>query len=58
MEAGTLSFSIKGTGTRVIKGLLNRNNSRKVDLKLRNVDLVEGFYTNIILVALLRVASI
>ena len=58
VKAGTLSFSIKGTGTRVIKGLFNGNNGRKVDLELRNVDLVEGFYTNIVLVALLRVASI
>ena len=58
VEAGTSSFSIKGTGTRVIKGLLNGKNGRKVDLELRNVDLVEGFHTNIVSAALLRVAGI
>ena len=58
VEAGTSSFRIKGTGTRVMKGILTGMNGRKVDLELRNVDLVEGFHTNIVSAALLRAAGI
>ena len=58
MEAGSSAFSIRGTGTRVIKEALLSVSGIKLDLTLRNVDLVEGFYTNIISEALLRDAKI
>ena len=58
VEAGSSAFSIRGTGTRVIKGALLGVGGVKLDLTLRNVDLVEGFHTNIISEALLRDAKI
>ncbi len=55
VEAGTQSIPVVGRRIRLIKGILNRPNGPKtVDLKLLNVAVVEGFYTNIVSEALLR----
>jgi hypothetical protein len=55
VEAGTQSIPVVGRRIRLIKGILNRLNSPKtVDLKLLNIAVVEGFYTNIVSEALLR----
>ena len=58
VEAGTAAFSVKGSGTRVIKGALRGVGGAMLDLTLYNVDLVEGFHTNIISESLLRVAKV
>jgi hypothetical protein len=55
VEAGTQSIPVASRGTRLIKGVLNRpNRAKTVDLKLSNIVVVEGFYTNIVSEALLR----
>ena len=43
-----MAFSIRGTGIYVIKGAFLSVGSVKLDLTLRNVDLVKSFYINII----------
>ena len=58
MEAGSSTFSIKGYGKRILKGVLTGTNSAKLDLVLNNVYLVEGFHTNIISEALLTKAGL
>jgi hypothetical protein len=55
VEAGTQSIPVVSRRIRLIKGILNRLNSPKtVNLKLLNIVVVEGFYTNIVSEALLR----
>ena len=44
---------------RVLKKVLNGLNSKNtIDLKLKNIIVIEGFYINIILIVLLRATSI
>ena len=44
---------------RVLKKVLNSLNSKNIiDLKLKNIIIVKGFYINIILIVLLRATSI
>ena len=46
-------------GERVLKKVLNSpNNKNIIDLKLKNIVIVKGFYINIILMVLLRAISI
>ena len=52
VKARTQAFLILGTGTRVLKGVLNRARRKGTkDLTLTKVIVVEGFYVNIILKA-------
>ena len=44
---------------RVLKKVLNSlNNKNTMDLKLKNIVIIKGFYINIILIVLLRATSI
>jgi hypothetical protein len=52
IEAGSSSLLVISRGTRIIKSILNGKNS-KVNLVLRNVVMIKGFYMNIIFKALL-----
>jgi hypothetical protein len=48
VEAGTQAFPITGYGKRVFKGFVTLRSGRKVDLKLSDVAVVEGFHLNIV----------
>ena len=44
---------------KVLKKVLNNSNSKNtIDLKLKNIIVIKGFYINIILMVLLRAISI
>jgi hypothetical protein len=53
VEAKTSILLITRHGTRTFKGLFNKRNSKRVNLVLRDVAIVKGFYINIVLEALL-----
>jgi hypothetical protein len=52
IKARTFILLITRRGTRTFKRLFNKRNSKKVNLVLRNVVVVKGFYINIVLEAL------
>ena len=59
MQVGSFSLSILKYKEKVLKKVLNSLNSKNIiDLKLKNVIIVKGFYINIILIVLLRATSI
>ena len=59
VQVGSFSLLILKYKERVLKKVLNSLNSKNiVDLKLKNVVVVKGFYINIILIVLLYATSI
>jgi hypothetical protein len=52
IKVRSLSFLIINCNTCMIKSILNKKNN-KVDLVLRNIVIIKGFYMNIIFKALL-----
>ena len=59
VQVGSSSFPILGRKERVLKKVLNSLNGKNImDLKLKNIVVVKGFYINIILMVLLRATSI
>jgi hypothetical protein len=52
VEVGTSVLLIIRRGTRTFKGLFNRRDGKRVNLVLRDVAVVKGFYVNIVLEAL------
>ena len=59
MQVNSFSFPILRYRERVLKKVLNNLNSKNIiDLKLKNIVIVKGFYINIILMVLLRATSI
>jgi hypothetical protein len=53
VEAGTFILLITRHGTRTFKGLFNKRDGKRVNLVLRDVAVVKGFYINIVSEALL-----
>jgi hypothetical protein len=53
VEARTFILLIIRHGTRTFKGLFNKRDDKRVNLVLRDVAIVKGFYINIVLEALL-----
>jgi hypothetical protein len=53
VEAKTFILLITRHGTRTFKGLFNKRDGKRVNLVLRDVAVVKGFYINIVLEALL-----
>jgi hypothetical protein len=53
IEARTFILLITRHGTRTFKRLFNRRDSKRVNLMLRDIVVVKGFYINIVLKALL-----
>jgi hypothetical protein len=53
VEVGTFILLITRRGTYTFKGLFNKRDSKRVNLVLRDVVIVKGFYINIISEALL-----
>jgi hypothetical protein len=53
IKAKTSMLLITRHGTRTFKGLFNKRDSKRVNLVLRDVVIVKGFYINIVLEALL-----
>jgi hypothetical protein len=53
VEARTSILLIIRRGTRTFKGLFNKRDGKRVNLMLRDVVIVKGFYINIVLEALL-----
>jgi hypothetical protein len=53
VEAKTFILLITRHGTRTFKGLFNKRDGKRVNLVLRDVAVVKGFYVNIVLEALL-----
>jgi hypothetical protein len=53
VEVGTFILLITRRGTRTFKGLFNKRDGKRVNLVLRDVVIVKGFYINIVLEALL-----
>jgi hypothetical protein len=53
IKARTFIFLITRHGTCTFKGLFNKKDNKRVNLVLRNVVVVKGFYINIVLEALL-----
>jgi hypothetical protein len=53
VEARTFIFLITRRGTYTFKGLFNKRDGKRVNLVLRDVVVVKGFYINIVLKALL-----
>ena len=59
MQVSSFFLPILKRRERVLKKILNSLNSKNiVDLKLKNIIVVKGFYINIILMVLLRAISI
>ena len=59
MQVGSFSLPILRYRERVLKKVLNSSNSKNIiDLKLKNIVIVKGFYINIILIVLLHAISI
>jgi hypothetical protein len=52
IKARTSILLITRHGTRIFKGLFNKRDSKRVNLVLRNVVVVKGFYINIVSKAL------
>jgi hypothetical protein len=52
VEVRTFILLITRRGTRTFKGLFNKRDSKRVNLVLRDVAVVKGFYVNIVLKAL------
>jgi hypothetical protein len=53
VEARTSMLLITRRGTRTFKGLFNKRDGKRVNLVLRDVAIVKGFYINIVSKALL-----
>jgi hypothetical protein len=53
IKARTFILLITRRGTRTFKGLFNKKDSKRVNLVLRDVVVVKGFYINIVSKALL-----
>ena len=59
VQVGSFSLSILRYKERVLKKMLNSLNSKNtIDLKLKNIVIIKGFYINIILMVLLHATSI
>ena len=59
MQVGSFSLPILRRKEKVLKKVLNSLNSKNIiDLKLKNIVIIKGFYINIILIVLLRATSI
>ena len=59
VQVSSSFFPILKRGERVLKKVLNGLNSKNiVDLKLKNIVVIKGFYINIILMVLLHATSI
>ena len=59
MQVNSFFLPILRRKERVLKKILNNpNNKNIIDLKLKNIVVIEGFYINIILMVLLRATSI
>ena len=59
MQVSSFSLPIFKYRERVLKKVLNSLNSKNIiDLKLKNIVIVKGFYINIILMVLLHATSI
>ena len=59
MQVSSFFFPILKRKERVLKKILNNlNNKNIVNLKLKNIVIIKGFYINIILIVLLRAISI
>ena len=59
VQVSSFSLSILKCKERVLKKILNSLNSKNtIDLKLKNIVVIKGFYINIILIVLLRAISI
>ena len=59
MQVSSFSFPILKRKEKVLKKVLNNLNSKNIiDLKLKNIVIIKGFYINIILIVLLRAISI
>ena len=59
VQVSSSSLSIFKYKEKVLKKILNSLNSKNIiDLKLKNIVVVKGFYINIILMVLLRTTSI
>jgi hypothetical protein len=53
IKVKTFILLITRRGTRTFKGLFNKRDGKRVNLVLRDVVIVKGFYINIVLEALL-----
>ena len=59
VQVSSFFFPILRHRERILKKVLNSLNSKNIiDLKLKNIVIVKGFYINIILIVLLRAISI
>ena len=59
VQVSSFFFPILKYREKVLKKVLNSlNNKNIVDLKLKNIVVIKGFYINIILIVLLRATSI
>ena len=59
MQVSSFSFPILRYKEKVLKKVLNNLNSKNImDLKLKNIVVIKGFYINIILIVLLYTTSI
>ena len=59
VQVSSFSFPILRYKEKVLKKVLNSLNSKNIiDLKLKNIVVIKGFYINIILIVLLRATSI
>ena len=59
VQVSSFSLSILKYKEKVLKKVLNSLNSKNIiDLKLKNIVVVKGFYINIILIVLLYTTSI
>jgi hypothetical protein len=58
VKAKTFILLIIRRGTCIFKGLFNKKDSKRVNLVLRDVVIIKGFYINIVLKALLFEKSI
>ena len=59
VQASSFFFPILKYKEKVLKKVLNSlNNKNIIDLKLKNIVIIEGFYINIILMVLFRATSI
>ena len=59
VQVSSFSFPILRYREKVLKKVLNSLNSKNIiNLKLKNIVIIKGFYINIILIVLLRATSI
>ena len=59
VQVSSFFFPILGYKEKVLKKVLNSLNSKNIiDLKLKNIVVIKGFYINIILIVLLHATSI